>query len=111
MNKYRAIKTEVDGIVFDSKAESIRYQELKLLLKAGEIKDLVLQPEFELQPQFKKGKVNYRSIKYIADFGYYDIRKGYKVIEDVKGVKTKEFKIKQKMFEYKYNDLHLTLVG
>ena len=47
MSKYRNIKTEVDGIVFDSKAEARRYAELRLLEKANEISDLRLQYPFE----------------------------------------------------------------
>ena len=53
-NKYRNKKVAIDGIVFDSQAEGKRYQELKLLLKNGDIKDLELQPRFILQDSFKK---------------------------------------------------------
>ena len=56
MNKYHAIKTTVDGITFDSRAEARRYRELKLLERAGVIENLVLQPKFELQPKYKIGK-------------------------------------------------------
>lgn len=52
-NKYGNIKTVIDGIKFDSKRESERYLELKLLEKAGEISDLKLQPRFILQHGFK----------------------------------------------------------
>ena len=56
-NKYGARKTVIDGITFDSKREAIRYQELKLLERAGEIKDLELQPKYILQPKYcKNGK-------------------------------------------------------
>ena len=43
MNKYNAKKTELDGIVFDSRKEAGRYAELKLLERAGHIEDLTLQ--------------------------------------------------------------------
>jgi hypothetical protein len=46
-NKYRAVKTEVDGIMFDSKKEAGRYVELKKRLDAGIIQDLKLQPKFD----------------------------------------------------------------
>ena len=55
-NKYRNIKTEVDGIKFDSKREAQRYQELKLLEKGGVISNLELQPKFELLPANKDKK-------------------------------------------------------
>ena len=58
MNKYYARKTEVDGITFDSKHEAERYCELKLLWRAGEIRELMIQYPFELIPAQKdeKGK-------------------------------------------------------
>ena len=94
-NKYNAKKTMVDGILFDSVKESRRYQELKILEKAGEISDLQMQVEFELIPEqrepdtigkrggIKKGKVIDRKISYIADFTYNE--NGETVVEDVKG--------------------------
>lgn len=109
-NKYRNIKTEIDGINFDSKGEARRYQELKLLEKAGEISDLELQPKFELQPTFRKNNVTHRSINYIADFKYKD-KMGNIIVEDFKGKKTQVFRIKEKMFEYVYPDLHLKITG
>lgn len=108
-NKYHARKTVVDGITFDSRAEATRYTELKLLERAGEITSLVLQPEFELIPGYTKNGKKVRSVKYRADFMYKD-RNGQIVIEDVKGVRTKEFALKKKIFEWKYPDLTITEV-
>ena len=108
MNKYRNKKTQVDMYVFDSIAESKRYKELALLQKAGEIRNLELQPRFLLQDSFKKNGKTYRKIEYIADFQY--IEKGKIIIEDVKGKETEVFKIKHKLFEYKYPELELRLV-
>ena len=110
-SKYRAIKTTIDDIMFDSKAESRRYCELKLLEKAGEIKDLELQPKFVLQEAFtrKDGK-KFRPITYKADFRYYDLTAGHEVIEDVKGHITQQFRLRQKMFECRYPDLILKIV-
>ena len=68
--KYKNKKTQVDMYVFDSIAESKRYKELALLEKAGEIKDLQLQPRFLLQEGFRKNGKTYRKIEYIADFMY-----------------------------------------
>ena len=68
--KYKNKKIQVDMYVFDSIAESRRYKELALLERAGEIKDLQLQPRFLLQESFKKNGKTYRKIEYIADFMY-----------------------------------------
>ena len=103
-SKYHNKHIEIDGINFSSKKEASRYFELKLLLKAGVISDLELQPEFELQPKYIKNKKTIRAIKYIADFRYND-EKSNLIIEDVKSsatFKTDVYKLKKKMFEYKY---------
>jgi len=105
--KYFSKKTTVDNIKFASKKEANRYIELKMLLKVGKIKDLKLQPVFELQPKFKKNNKVYRAIKYIADFKYVD-KEGNIIIEDTKGKKTRDYIIKKKLFEYKYRDLTIT---
>ena len=97
MSKYRAKKTEVDGIVFDSKKEARRYQELKLFEKAGVISDLQTQVKFVLIPaQRINGKVVERECSYIADFVYKD-KEGNTIVEDTKGVKTKDYIIKRKL--------------
>lgn len=103
MSKYNARKTIVDGIKFDSKKEAGRYKELKLLEKAGEIKNLQLQPKFTLQESFKhQGKIE-RKITYIADF-MYEEKNGEIVVEDTKGYRTDVYKIKRKMFLKIYGD-------
>ena len=108
MNKYHNKKTVVDNIKFDSKLEANRYSELKLLERAGEIFDLKLQPRFLLQPNFKyKGKTH-RKIEYVADFEY--ICNGQVIVEDVKGVKTEVFKLKEKLLLYKYPKINFRLV-
>ena len=109
--KYHNIKTEIDGIKFDSKKESSRYKELKLLERAGLIRDLELQPAFLLLPGFKKNGYTFRKTEYIADFKYFDIEKGKWVVEDVKSEitrKDKVYRLKKKLFEYKYKDLEIT---
>ena len=97
-NKYSNKKTVVDNIRFDSKKEAARYCELKLLKKGKIIKDLILQPRFELQEKFN----GERAIVYVADFMYYDNEKQTTIVEDVKGIKTEIYKIKRKMFLFKY---------
>jgi hypothetical protein len=101
MSKYKAKKTIVDGIAFDSITESEYYLHLKVMQKRGEIVAFALQPKFELQEAFEKDGKKYRKIEYIADFEviHHD---GNIEIVDVKGMITPDFKLKQKMFEKKY---------
>ena len=94
----------LDGIQFDSKKEAKRYQELKLMLHAGIISDLELQPVFLLQEKFKHNAKSYRDVRYLADFKY--IKDGKEIIEDVKGKKTKVYAIKKKMLLKKYPDIN-----
>lgn len=105
--KYHSKKTIVDNIKFDSKKEATRYQELKLLERAGKIKDLKLQQEYELIPKFKKNNKTYRKTIYKADFSYFDIEANKYIVEDVKGFKTDVYKLKKKLFEYRYKDLEI----
>ena len=77
-----------DGIVFASKAEMRRYAELKLMEKAGKIKNLYVQPRFILLEAFEKYGTLHKSLYYVGDFLYYDMDKKRKIVEDVKGVET-----------------------
>jgi hypothetical protein len=108
MNKYRNKKVIVDEKEFDSKREGNRYKELKLLERAGEIKDLELQPRFLLQDSFKKNGRTFRKIEYVADFKY--IENGKAIVEDVKGMQTDVFKLKHKIFEKVYPNLELRII-
>ena len=104
-SKYNAEKTEVDGMTFDSKKESVRYKELAILEQAGEISELETQVKFELIPAQRDtdGKVVERAIYYVADFTYYDNDGNYHV-EDVKGYKKGQayavFRMKKKLLMY-----------
>ena len=103
MTKYGNRKTTIDGITFDSVKEARRWQELKLLERAGEITDLMRQIEYELIPSQKiDGKVVERPCKYIADFRYFDKRTGKIVVEDTKGFRTPDYKIKRKLMLKEY---------
>ncbi|MCC9090707.1 DUF1064 domain-containing protein [Bacillus pumilus] len=101
-NKYGARKTVVDGITFDSKAEARYYEQLKWLKQAKQIKDFSLQPRFELQEAFKKNDKTFRKIEYIADFLIINLD-GSKEVIDIKGMETKEFAIKRKLYERKFD--------
>lgn len=110
MSKYHNKKTEIDGILFDSKREAEYYQELKLMQHSVDgVKSFTLQPEFILQEEYEKDGKKYRPIIYRADFDvtYYD---GRREIVDVKGMRTKDWKLKAKMFDYKYPNLTLVIV-
>lgn len=102
-NKYGNEKVELDGHKFDSKKEARRYAELKLMEKAGEIKDLELQKPYVIQPSFfdRQGK-RQTAIKYVADFVYVD-KDGNTIIEDVKSPATRKdrvYRMKKKMMAY-----------
>lgn len=91
MSKYGNVKTEVDGITFHSKREAARYQDLRLLERAGTIKDLQIQVPylFELN--------DVKICKYFADFVYSE--DGRQVVEDSKGKRTKDYMIKRKLMK------------
>jgi hypothetical protein len=109
-SKFGAIRTEVDGITFASKAEAARYSVLKLAERGGYIVGLELQPRFELRAE-NGSKVSV----YVADFAYWEkpgaahvtgraegITALTYVVEDVKGFKTPAYRLKKRHFEAQY---------
>ena len=109
-SKYGNKKTTVDGVEFDSKKEAARWQELRLLERAGKIVELERQVAFELAPSVQYvGKRATPALRYVADFCYFEqcapgifgIKLDGKpviwhyTVEDVKGVKTSAYKIKR----------------
>lgn len=107
-NKYHAQKCCVGGEVFDSRKEMRRWNELIILEKAGEIKDLKRQVKYILIPaqrevvwkngRPKQGKVIEKECSYVADFVYEE--NGQTVVEDAKGYHTKDYIIKRKLMLY-----------
>jgi len=105
--KYHNQKCSYDGMTFDSKHERDRYCELKLLQKAGVISDLRCQVSFRLLPEqrepdstgprggVRRGKIIEKAVDYVADFVY--VKDGQTVVEDAKGVRTKDYIIKRKL--------------
>ncbi len=89
-NKYRNKRTVVDGITFDSRKESERYRELKILEKAGAIKNLTLQPRYDLIVN------DVKICTYVADFTY-QTRMGETLVEDCKGFKNRVYLIKRNL--------------
>lgn len=133
-------KTVVDGITFDSKMESEYYEYLKEEQKAGRVKSFTLQPTFILQPKYfyfngekvtdeneeyyeirNKERKAYnkknpdkqikivQAIKYRSDFDVIYADNSRKII-DPKGIKTADFKLKEKMFAFRYPELTLECV-
>jgi hypothetical protein len=92
-SKYGNEKTEVGGILFDSKREAKRYKELLILLKAGVIGLLERQISYELN----EGGTH--SLKYIADFRYILCATGETVVEDAKGMRTVVYKKKKRLMK------------
>ena len=96
--KYHNRKTEIDGMVFDSKKEASRYLDLKLLESGGSIQNLRRQVKYELIPSQKICGKTERGVSYVADF-VYDFE-GKTIVEDVKGMKTDVYKLKRKLMKY-----------
>lgn len=94
-SKFKNKKTEYNGIKFDSKLELNIYKEI---IERG--LEVELQPKFLLQEKFVLNGKNYRPIHYVGDFKL--IVNGNEYIIDAKGMETQVFKIKAKMFAYKF---------
>lgn len=84
-NKYGAVRKEVDGIKFDSTRESDRYGVLMMRYRAKEISKPIHHYVFQLV-----------GCTYESDFLYLDYKKKDFVVEDAKGCRTDEYKIKAK---------------
>lgn len=109
-NKYNNTKTIYNGHKYDSKREAEKAQELDLMKQAGEVIDWTPHPRYLLIPRYrnKDGKI-VRPICYIPDF-WVKYPDGSEVVIDIKGFQTPEFKLKKKMFDYRYKDAPLELV-
>ena len=105
MGKIYHKKTEVDGRVFDSQTEAEYYEYLKQLKAEGKIDDFTMQDPFILQDKYiivdGQRYDESEAIKYISDFIVYH-NDGRVQVVDVKGKKTVDFKIKEKMFNFRY---------
>lgn len=111
-SKYHAKKIRADGMTFDSRKEYARYRELKILQDAGKISGLRRQVTYELIPAQREpdtrgprggcrpGRLIERPCCYIADFVY--TQHGRTVVEDCKGYRTAEYKIKRKLMLWRH---------
>lgn len=107
-------------IHFDSQKEARRFDELMIMLKAGQILDLKLQPQFTLQEAYTTPEgVRVRAIRYQADFSYkvrdaeaeeeaeilgFSCESWRTVVEDVKSkaTKTRVYAIKRKLMHERF---------
>ena len=113
-NKYYAIKTKTtDGLVFDSTHEARRWEQLLLLQRAGKITNLqrqvayeLLPAQYETYPRFSKDggkrlkdgqRLIERKVEYVADYVYTDAETGETIVEDAKGIRTKDYILKRKL--------------
>lgn len=109
-SKYHSKKVTRNGITYDSKKECNRHAELLLLERAGAISELQRQVKFTLLPAHFEAYERYgkngqklkdgqrcveRAVFYVADFVYK--QNGELIVEDVKGIRTKEYILKRKM--------------
>lgn len=115
MSKYYNIKTKTsDGLVFDSHKEARRWEQLRILEKAGKIVELERQVSYELLPnqyetyerfsktgkRLKDGRrLIERKVDYVADFRYTIVESGETIIEDAKSpaTRTKDYILKRKL--------------
>lgn len=121
--KFGRVKKFRDGILFDSTLEADAWVILRMWERAGIIRDLERQPRFELQAKMPRAEAirktsksgyswwdkTHRSVVYKADFQHVETATGITVITDAKGLKTKEFVIKEKLFRAKFPDLRLEI--
>lgn len=102
-HKYGAKPTVVDGIRFASMKEARRFQELKMLEKAGEIHTIELQPKYPIIAVRLIGGGSMKVADYVADFRYQTKKYPSEVVvEDVKGFKTPVYRLKKKIVEVQY---------
>ena len=91
MTKYHNKQTMVLGETFSSRKEAGRYQELLYMQRAGIIRDLELQPRYDLV--VNGVKIGF----YKADFRYFDVETARVIVEDAKGMKTPVYQLKKKL--------------
>lgn len=98
-NKFGAVRTEFDGVVYHSRREAQRARQLATLLRAERIRELRRQVKYVL----KVGEAVICS--YVADFVYLSYEHGQwrQVVEDVKGMRTREYLLKKRLMKALHN--------
>lgn len=103
-SKYGNRKETRGELKFDSAKEARHFDSLMLLLKAGAISELKIQPQFTLSEAYTTIEgVHVRAIRYVADFSYKN-PSGELVVEDVKSpaTKTRVYEIKRKLMRERF---------
>lgn len=109
--KYNAFAMDIDGYHFPSRLEATRYEQLKQLLRAGLIRDLVVHPRYKLAEKTRDphtGKTIGARF-YEGDFEYTD-EHGRRICEDTKGVETPMFRFKWDLVRPKYPNVHFVVL-
>lgn len=112
-HKYGAKSVTVDGHKFPSKVEARRYGELKLLERAGEIRNLELQPEYKFTIEGAPLMIGKRQARFRADFRYFDVKTGKRVVEDIKSAptRTEAYVLRKALVEHLFPGTVITEVG
>ena len=111
--KYKNKKITIDGIKFDSRKEGQRYQDLKLLERAGYIKNLTCHPSFKITEGGATDPATGRKMaarRFTADFAYYDVKRKKDIVEDVKSpitAKETAYRLRRQLFIERYGDKFL----
>jgi Protein of unknown function (DUF1064) len=101
--KYGNRRTSADNVIFASVREAKAYENLKVLQQMGVIRDLKLQPRFELQaPMVTPWGRKLRRIEYVGDFSYVEGSTGISVVVDSKGFRPALYRVKAKIFQAKF---------
>lgn len=96
-SKYGAVKTTVDGFVFDSKREAGHYCELKMEEADGKISSIEIHPSYNVE-------INGQHIcRVVLDFRYWDKCNQRTRVVDTKGMDTPISKLKRKLVEAQHN--------
>jgi len=90
--KYRNVKTEYDGMVWDSKKELAYYKKLQLLKKAGEIVSFERQVRYDFE--FNGVKMGFYKLDFLIKW-----KSGLVQFVDVKGMRTPVYQLKKKMMK------------
>lgn len=99
-SKYNNKRVHTADGWFDSHRELRRWEELKLVERAGKIRNLRRQVKYELIPRVG----GHRPIAYIADFVYEDGDKDWQqVVEDSKGFRDRLYKLKCRLMLWRHN--------
>jgi hypothetical protein len=110
-HKYNARPANFNGYRFDSLAEMECYKNLLSLEQAGKISGLTVHPSFELQKPFIDfSGAKQQAIKYVADFSFIESGNPLPVVADVKGVETQAWRIKKRLFLYRYPEYELRVI-